>query len=182
MRRASGSDRVPYQTDDMRPRSRFSARGIPACALAVALTVGAPAASPATADTDDDEGRLSLNTNVLINESVGTGTPGDFAIRGRLFSEDLAARARAQREASANRLGVVDTLTFAPSEVDPGGYRAVRAALFDDYSTGILSEAREAHTECPFLSALVLVIGAPLVLLAGLGLGRLWARRRRASA
>ncbi|WP_460631274.1 hypothetical protein [Leifsonia lichenia] len=124
---------------------------------------------------------MDLNTNVLINESVGTGTAGDFAIRGRLFSADLAARAREQREASAERLGVVDTLTFAPTGVDAGEYQAVRAALFDGYTTEVLSEAREARTESPALYALALVIGVPLALVAGLSLGRLRGRRKRAS-
>lgn len=166
----------------MRPRSRFPAHSILVCTLAVALTVGAHAASPATADTDDDAGRLDLNTNVLVNESVGTGTAGDFAIRGRLFSADLAARAHEQREADAERLGVVGTVTFAPSGVVAGEHRAVREALFDDYSTAVLSEVREARTESPVLYALVLVAGVPLVLVAGLVLGRLWARRKRAAA
>jgi len=166
----------------MRPRSRFSAHGILVCTLAVALTVAAHPASPATADTDDDAGRLELNTNVLINESVGTGTVGDFAIRSRLFSADLAARAHEQREAGAERLDVVGILTFAPSGIVVGEYQAARDALFDDYSTAVPSEVREARSEPPVLYAIALVAGAPLVLAAGLVLGRLWARRKRAAA
>lgn len=167
----------------MRLRSRLPVRGVLACALAVALMVGAPAASLAAGDTDDnDDGRLDLNANVLVNESVGTGAAGDFAIRGRLFLEDLSARAREQKEASAERLGVVETLTFEPPEAVADEYQAVRAALFAGYSTEVVSQAREAREEFPVLSVLVSVAGVPLVLVAGVLLGRFWARRKRVSA
>jgi hypothetical protein len=167
----------------MRPRSRLPAQGILACALAVALTVGAPTASLAAGDTDDNgAGRLDLNGDVLVNESVGTGASGDYAIRGRLFLEDLSARAHKQRETAAERLGVVDTLNFERPEVVTDEYQAVRAALFDGYSSEVVSQAREAREGSPVLSTLVLVAGVPLVLIAGMSLGRFWARRKRASA
>jgi hypothetical protein len=166
----------------MRLWSRLFIGGAVSCTLAVAVTVGAPTASFATGTTDDnDAGRLDLNANVLVNESVGSGAAGDFAIRGRLFLEDLSARAREQREASAERLDVAGTLTFEPSAV-ADEYQAVRAALFDGYSSTVISETREAREESPVLALLALVVGVPLVLMGGVLLGRFWARRRRVSA
>lgn len=152
------------------------------CALSVALTVGAPAALATGSADDIDDGLLDLNTNVLVNESVGAGTSGDFAVRGRLFLEDLSARAREQQEARARSLGVVDTLTFEQPHVVAEEYQAVRNALFAGYSTDVLSEARDARVDSPVLYVLVLVVGVPLVFIGGVSSGRFWARRRRASA
>ena len=179
MRRASASRPFPSRTDDTRARSRLPVRGVLACALATALAVGAPVV--ALADTDDDAGRLDLNTSVLINESVGTGTGGVCALGGRLVSADLAARAREKREAGSERLGVVNALTFEPSEVVADEYHAVRSALFDAYSTDVRAETREVRSEPQSLYALLLAVGVPIVLIAGVSLGRFWARRKRAS-
>lgn len=166
----------------MRLRSRLSICGAVSCTLATALTVGAPTASFATGTTDDnDAGRLDLNANVLVNESVGSGAAGDFAIRGRLFLEDLTARALEQRDASTERLGVAGILTFEPSAV-VDEYQGVRSALFDGYSSTVISETREVREESPVLALLALVVGIPLVLLGGVVLGRCWARRRRVPA
>lgn len=166
----------------MRLWSRLLIGGAVSCLLAAAVTIGAPAASLATGTADDnDAGRLDLNANVLVNETVGSGAAGDFAIRGRLFLEGLSARALEQREASAERLRVAGTLTFEPSAaVDE--YQGVRGALFDGYSSTVISETREARKESPILALLALVVGLPLVLLGGVLLGRFWARRRRVSA
>lgn len=180
MRRASASSSRPSETVDSRSRSRVCR--LIACALAVGLSVGGPAASHAAGRTDDDAGQLELNDDVLVNESVSAGTSGDFAIRGRLFSKDLAARARERRQSGAERLQAVDGLTFEPRAVVADEFQAVRAALFDGYSSRVLSQTREAREEPPILAALALITGVPLVVATGASLGRLRTRRKRAFA
>ncbi|NRD09445.1 hypothetical protein [Rathayibacter agropyri] len=91
------------------------------------MTVSAPAF--AFASDDDGEGRLNLDTTVLVNESVGAGSTGDFAIRGDLFSADVSARAHKEQEAAAGRLTVANTLDFAHVETSVADYQQVRAAL-----------------------------------------------------
>jgi len=165
----------------MRPRSRSAARGV-TWALAVGLTAGVLVASPALGDPrDSGDGSLNLNADILVDESVGTGAVGDFAVRGRLFSPELSARADEQREASAERLDIAGTLTFEPTASESEAYAAVRAGLFDGYSSDVHSQAVEAREESAILPTLALVIGVPLVILVGVYLGRFWARRRRAS-
>ncbi|MEY9853784.1 hypothetical protein ABH923_003462 [Leifsonia sp. EB41] len=152
-----------------------------ACALAVGLTVGGAAASHAVGKTDDDAGQLELNADVLVNESVSAGSSGDFAVRGRLFSEELSARAHERREARAERLNVVGDLTFEPQAAVADEYQPVRAALFDGYSSEVLAQTREAREESPLLAVLLLTAGMPVVAMAGVSLGRLRARRKGAS-
>ncbi|MHC2187080.1 hypothetical protein ACVLV4_002747 [Rathayibacter agropyri] len=90
------------------------------------MTVSAPAF--AFASDDDGEGRLNLDTTVLVNESMGAGSTGDFAIRGDLFSADVSARAQKEQEAAAGRLTVANTLDFAHVETSVD-YQQVRAAV-----------------------------------------------------
>ena len=179
MRRASASSPLPTETDDVRRQTRLRVRI--ACVLALGLTVGGTAASHAVGKTDDDAGQLDLNADVLVNESVSAGSSGDFAIRGRLFSEELSARAHERSEAGAERLNVVGDLTFEPHAVVADEYQPVRAALFDGYSSEVLSQTREAREESPALAVLLLTAGVPIVVIAGASLGRLRARRKRAS-
>ena len=150
-------------------------------ALAVAVTVGAPAFAFAADDSDDDgAGQLSLNSTVLINESVGAGSTGDFAIRGSLFSEDLSARVQEQREAAAERLRVVDALDFGRMGTSAGDYQPVRAALFGGYSPQELPQTAGEEAEVsPALFGVAAVVAVPLVLVAGVLLGRFWVRRKR---
>ncbi|MFJ3426627.1 hypothetical protein [Leifsonia aquatica] len=151
--------------------------------LAVCLTLGVSMATPALGDPGDPgDGSLDLNADILVDESVGTGSVGDFAVRGRLFSVDLSARADEQREASAARLDVADSLTFEPPDAGAESYEAVRAGLFADYTSDMHSQTVESREESPVLHLLVLVAGVPLVVLIGVFLGRVWARRRRVSA
>ncbi|MEO7017284.1 MAG: hypothetical protein ABI067_12210 [Leifsonia sp.] len=150
--------------------------------LAFALTVGASVASFADDGTDDDSGRLNLNSDVLVNESVGTGATGDFAIRGRLFSPQLSARSHALDVASSTRLAVAGGLDFRLPESTDVEYRALRGGLFDGYSVKALP-ARGANQETSSaLYGLLLVAGVPLVLLGGVLLGRFWVGRKRATA
>ncbi|WP_295124473.1 hypothetical protein [uncultured Leifsonia sp.] len=145
------------------------------------MTVGVAAASHAVGKTDDDAGQLELNADVLVNESVSAGTSGDFAIRGRLFSEELSARAQERREALVGRLDVLDRLTFEPTAVVADEYQPVRAALFEGYSSEMLSQTREAEEDSQVLAVLALTAGLPLVVIAGVSLGRLRAKRKGAS-
>lgn len=181
MRRASASDSTPSEAADAPLRLRLLARRAVGCALVVGLTAGASTAARA-AGADDDAGRLDLNANVLVNESVGAGTAGDFAIRGRLFSQELTVRAHERAEARSERLSVAGALTFVPKDSTADGYQAVRGALFEEYTSTTRTDAREVRQESSIVSLLLLVIGVPGVLLGGVSLGRFWARRKRASA
>lgn len=179
MRRASASKSFP---DAEAPVQRpLLVRSFFAGALAVAVTVGAPAFTFAADDADEDgAGQLSLNTAVLINESVGAGSTGDFAIRGSLFSEDLSARVHQQREAAAERLSVVATLDFERMETSAGDYQPVRAALFGGYSPHELPQTAGEKVEVsPAFYGAAAVVAVPLVLVAGVLLGRFWVRRKR---
>ena len=164
MRRASASDRL-------------IGAGLAAGALAVVLTVGSPAVS-AVADDSDDAGRLSLNTTVLVNESVGAGSSGEFPIRSSLFSDRLSARAERQRSQSAERLGIVEHLDFARTRSSGEQFQSVRAALFEGYSSDVIAGSSVEHEQSPGPFAVIFVVAVPLVLVGGIVLGRFWARRR----
>jgi len=168
MRRASASDRL-------------IGAGLSACALAVGLTVSAPAVS-ALADDQDDAGKLSLNTTVLTNESVGAGSSGEFPIRSSLFSDRLSTQAEQRRAQSAERLSVVEALTFAEARPSGDQYRSVRAALFEDYSSDVIASSSDGREESSVLLGVMAVVVVPIVLVGGIVLGRLWARRRRAAS
>jgi hypothetical protein len=143
------------------------------------MTAGTPAIV-ALADDSDDAGRLRLNTTVLVNDSVGAGSAGDFPIRSSLFSDRLSARVDEQRAQSAERLTGVKALTFAKARPSGDPYASVRAALFEDYSSStIASKQREGEDSSVFVGVAA-VLAVPLMLAAGIGLGRFWARRRRA--
>lgn len=165
MRRASASDRL-------------IGAGLIACALAVGSTVGSPAA-PAVADDSDDAGKLSLNTTVLVNESVGAGSSGEFPIRSSLFSDRLSTRADQQQARSTERLSVVESLNFAEARSSGQQYQSVRAALFEDYSSDVIASSPGDREESSALLGVMAVVVVPLVLVGGIVLGRLWARRRR---
>ena len=168
MRRASAS-------------SRLIGAALAVGALAVVVTIGAPTVS-AVADDSDDAGRLSLNTTVLVNESVGAGSSGEFAIRSRLFSDRLSARVHEQWERSAERLNVVGALSFAEPRPSGEQYQSVRAALFEDYSSDVIASSKDEHEESSALVGVLAVVAVPLVLVAGRVLGRFRARRSRASS
>ncbi|PPF22182.1 hypothetical protein C5C18_14945 [Rathayibacter tritici] len=142
------------------------------------LTVSAP--TVAFAIDDDGEGRLDLDTNVLVDESVGTASSGEFRIRGDLFSADVSARAQQEQEAAAERLTVATTLDFGrvKTSVD---YQQVRAALFGDYSSrDALKVTQEESEASPASYGVVVAVAVPVVLVVGVLLGRFWARRKRA--
>lgn len=168
MRRASASD-------------RFIVRTSAAAALAVGLATCASSVS-AEADDSDDAGKLSLNTTVLVNESAGTGSSGEFAIRSRLFSDRLAGRVEQQRERSAERLSVVDALTFVGTRTSGEQYESVKALLFENYTSDVIASSSDDRTETPVLQWVAAVVAVPLVLVAGIVLGRRWARRGRATS
>jgi hypothetical protein len=149
--------------------------------LVVVLAAGAPVAF-AAADDSDDTGRLNLNTTVLVNESVGAGSSGEFAVRGDLFSDRLSRRAVEKRERSAERLRVVETLEFTAPEPAGEEYQSVRAALFENYSSDVIASAPNERAESSALLGVLAAVTVPLVLLAGLVLGRFWAGRRRVSS
>ncbi|MFB9748043.1 hypothetical protein [Leifsonia shinshuensis] len=178
MRRASASSRHPRDEHQAAQSRRGVLRGgATAGALIVGLTI-APAVM-AAADDPDDAGRLSLNTTVLVNDSVGAGSSGEFAIRSSLFSDRISAQAEERQKKSAERLSAVEALDFAtaPSADDP--YRSVRAALFESYSSDVIASSSEEHEESSVLVGVLAVVVVPVVLLAGVVTGRIWARRRR---
>lgn len=134
----------------------------------------------ANTNTDDDgAGRLGLNVDVLVNESVGTGAAGDHAIRGRLFSNELTAVSRALKQAESERLSRVNALTFESSTTVAGEFETVRAELFHDYNAQVVvsNQARSEASQVSYL--LVVVLFIPAVLVGGVFLGRFWARRKR---
>ena len=167
MRRASASDRLIGAG--------------PAGALAVLVAVGPPAVS-AVADDSDDAGRLSLNTTVLVNESVGAGSSGEFPIRSSLFSDRLSVRAEQKRSRSAERLDIVDHLDFAETRTSGEQYQSVRAALFEGYSSDAIASSSEEHEKSPVPFSVIFVVAVPLVLVGGIVLGRSWARRSRTAS
>lgn len=168
MRRASASDRI-------------LAAGVAVGALAIGLTIGAPTALAVT-DDSDGAGKLSLNTTVLVNDSVGTGSSGEFAIRSSLFSDRLSARADQQRARSVERLNVVEHLDFAGPRPTGERYQSVRAALFEDYSSDVIASSSDQREESPVLFGVLAAVAVPLVLVGGFVLGRFWARRSRAAS
>ena len=180
MRRASASKSASNAENVARRSVR--GHGFWVGALAVTVAVSAPAS--AFADEDgDDAGQLGLNTTVLVNDSVGTGSLGEFAIRGSLFSADLSARVQEQREAAADRLTVARTLDFAHGDTSTVDYRPVRAALFEGYTSQEGPRAAQERNEAsPAFFGVAAVIAVPRVLGAGLLAGRLWARRKRAAS
>lgn len=145
------------------------------------MAAGAPAIA-AEADDSDDAGKLRLNATVLVNDSVGAGTAADFPIRGRLFSERLYARIDEQREVSAERLTGVKELNFAKPEPSGDQYQLTRATLFQNYSSSVIASKQRDGEESSALLGIVAVLAVPLMLTAGIGLGRFWARRRRATS
>jgi hypothetical protein len=163
---------------------RFSLARLFAGALAVVLAVGAPVGAFAVDDLDDhDPGKLNLNTTVLVNESVGGGSTGDFAIRGSLFSDRLIATADELRARASARLNVVDTLDFAPSDVSSIDFAPVRAGLFNGYtSRDVPQAARDDEQASPVFLGAAAVAAVPLMLLAGVLLGRYWGRRKKATS
>jgi hypothetical protein len=159
---------------------------VPGTAIVAALVFApavAAAATGAAGDTGESgAGSLRLNADVLVDEAVGSGTAGEFAVRGRLFSEEFLSRAEEQRAAAADRVGVVDALTFEPvaTPVDP--YGEARAALFEEYTATARSAAPESVEDSSVVPLLALVAGVPLVVLAGARVGRMRARRKRRPA
>lgn len=164
-------------------RASVSSRGAAAGALVVVLAAGGPAAG-AAADDSDDAGKLNLNTTVLVNESVGAGSSGEFAVRSSLFSDRLSRRAAEQREKAIERLTVVETLNFAARKPPGEEYHTVRAALFERYSSDVIASAQNEHAESSagLGMPVAVAVALPLVLLAGFVLGRFRVRRRRVSS
>jgi hypothetical protein len=182
MRRASASERYPRTRALPRLSLRARCQVIGAGVLVGMAVACVPVVSFADDRPDDGSGSLNLNSDVLVNESVGTGATGDFAIRGRLFSAQLSARAHELDVASAERADVAGSLDFRPAEAADVEYRALRVGLFDGYAVKVLP-ARDASQETsPALYGLVLAAGVPVVLLGGILLGRTWSKRKRASA
>lgn len=172
MRRASASS-LPQV-------SRLTVLSFLGSVLAVFLTLSASGTSIATEDTDDrDAGRLNLNSDVLVNEAVDTGTVGNFAIRGRLFSPEINTRAEAQQAAAASRLDAVGQLSFTDTRFTGDEYQEVRTALFADYSPEARSGTRDEQVSTQLVFVFTLALGIPLVLGGGAALGRAWAKRKR---
>ena len=152
--------------------------------LAVALAASTPACAFAQPDGNgDDSGQLDLNSTVLVNDSASTGSAGDFAIRGSLFSADLSARVKQQRAELTKQLTTARDLDFAHRESSTLDYRPVRAGLFEHYSSQVLPRAAQERTGvAPAFYGVVVVVAVPLVLLVGVFLGRFWTRRKRVAS
>lgn len=152
-------------------------------AFAVVMMVSAPAVAFAAENVDGDEsGQLNLNATVLVNESIGVGSTGDFAIRGRLFSAKLDAKTQEQREAAVERLRAVETLDFAQRQTSVVDYQPMRSGLFEEYKPqNVLQGSQENAEVSPALFGIAAVVAVPLVLVGGVLLGRFWARRKRVS-
>lgn len=181
MRRASASSSHPRRGERARQSRLF--RGLLAGAAAVVLTVAAPVLAFADDEADDDSAQLKLNTSVLVNDLGGTGSSEDFAIRGALFSDQFTATVQEQEEVDAERLSAVNTLDFSEVTTSTVDYEPIRSELFVDYSPqNTLQAARDESTTSPALGGVAVVIAATAVLAIGALLGRLWARRRRATS
>ncbi len=143
--------------------------------------VNAPAATFAADTVEGDEsGQMSLNTTVLVNESVGVGSAGDFAIRGRLFSSSLEAQTMKQREAAADRLRAIETLDFAQRETNTVDYAPIRSELFESYNPQEVLQSSEDDSEAsPALFGIAAAVAVPLVVVGGVLLGKFWTRRKR---
>lgn len=153
------------------------------CAVFVTLcTLGCAFATGAGDGNDDTGGVLNLNTNVLINDSEGTGSAGDFVIRGTLFSAEFSERMQEQRKAVSDLLARADTLDFAHNATSAFDYRPVRSALFEHYSSQEVPRSAQEHTGKSSVFFGVVVVVVPLVMVAGVLLGRFWARRKRVAS
>lgn len=178
MRRVSDSS-GPIGSKEL-TRRLLLIRGFFAGVFVFAMMANTSIASFAADDTDGDEpGQLSLNTTVLVNESVRAGSTGEFPIRGRLFLAQLDAKAEELREAASERLRITESLDFARRQTDSIEYKAVRSELFEDYEPQEVP--RMPHADAEATRALFWVVAAvalPLVLVGGVLLGKFWARRK----
>ncbi|NQX13882.1 hypothetical protein HQQ80_19820 [Microbacteriaceae bacterium VKM Ac-2855] len=148
------------------------------------MSVGAPvSAFAAEAPGNDNAGRLNLTTDVLVTESVNAGSTGDFVVRGALFSEEFTARAQAQRAIETERVANVRSLDFSRAETSAVDYQPVRESLFDGYSPqDLVQTAQEVNDDSPTFYGVAALVAVPLTLVAGVALGRFWARRKRATS
>ena len=182
MHKASASNRS-LNTRSFRQPQYLLVQGMLTCVLSAIIAVGPAAVSFAEdAGEERDQGSLTLNSDVIVNESVGTATTGDFAVRGKLFSDALSSRADVLNEAVTQRLDITEKLSFAPAETAVDEYRDLRETLFDGYTPQVIPVATATAEEPRLLYALLLVIAAPLMLWAGVQAGKAWARRKRAAA
>ncbi|PPF09870.1 hypothetical protein C5C45_14320 [Rathayibacter rathayi] len=99
------------------------------------MTISAPAFAFVT--DDDGEGRLDLDTNVLVDESVGADSTGNFAIRRDLFPVNVSARAQEKQKATADRLTVANTLALLAAGRVQGDARGERSVSRDVYHRGL---------------------------------------------
>ncbi|MFT4189016.1 MAG: hypothetical protein QM621_10605 [Aeromicrobium sp.] len=150
--------------------------------LTAVVTVSTPVSAFATDGGEGQGGgQLDLNTTVLVNDPVSAGSVGDFPIRGSLFSADFAALLQEQQRRAAERLSVAETLDFTKTESGAAEYEPVRAVLFEDYTPReVFSSAGDEQRSSSLLYIAAAVVGVPLTLVAGVLMGRFWARRKRA--
>ena len=180
MHRVSASSNHPAREE--RAQHPLLLRGVLTGAVVLALTTAPAFAFADDEKDDDDSGQLSLNTAVLVNDLGNTGSTGDFAIRGALFSEQLSATVQAHDEATDARLSI-DTIDFSEAKSRAADYAPTRSMLFVDYSSqSTLEAARDESITSPVLGAVAAVVAVPVVLVIGALLGRLWARRKRATS
>lgn len=184
MRRASVSNAFLMKSPSLRLRQwwLFFYVIVAACVVLASVAGSATAISHAV-EGDENDGSLELNSDVILNESVEVGAAGEFAIRGRLFLEDLTARSEALRAESEQRLRVDETLTFQRREdARIAEYQQLRSGLFETYTPDVAGSVQEEVTDFSMFYGVAIFAGIAVALGGGAFLGTMWAKRKRVSA
>ncbi|MCL2676623.1 MAG: type VII secretion protein EssA [Streptococcaceae bacterium] len=129
------------------------------------------------------DGSLILNSNMITNQSAGTGTVSDFPIRSQLFSQELTTRANEKNQAQANVEKQIESVDFKKDSMNTlyiADYQNLQTKLFHHYNQ-INVDSSDTNTQAKNNEIIIiLIVAVPLMILTGF-VARRWARRATAT-
>ena len=130
----------------------------------------------------DSDGSLQLNSDMITNQSGGTSSVSDFAIRSQLFSKDLEAKVEEKSQKEANATKSIQNADFNQRQLNrlyQVNHQNVKTELFIHYGpTGFASD--ETYTQNATRGMLILLfLAVPLLVLTGFVAKRFARRKRR---
>lgn len=136
--------------------------------------------NPFTALADSD-GSLQLNSDIITAQSKGEGGNSEFAIRAKLFSNELTKKTQEKAKNAASIPNYINDINFDQRHVNKlyqENYQSLKSDLFKNYNqTHIGTTELEQSSEKKSL-LLLLILALPLMILTGL-VARSWTRRKR---
>ena len=155
-------------------RGRLSRRLLCICMLMIGVFAFSFPAVKGSAD-----GKLKLNTDVLMNNGAGIGGSGEFPIRGQLFSGELEEQNQKLKENQEQLAKQKQTIQFEEKSTQSLNMKPATKNLFQDYQPQVITGAEDSNQKNGMNFYSLGGIGSVFLMLLGILIGNRYAKKKR---